>query len=363
MKFLILVVRCALLLVAGLATLTILFPQWLDFSGALIAEQRAKNANAHSAAESKGPPKDWNVQITGNITSGARYRVSVLYSANSEAERCQRFASFFNEPKGKWLHYNPKVEQGKHAITVPLNAYKPRSSCLYEPEVITLDVSRNVVEPTDGDKLFYKRESYKSFNFDDYGQQALVSELKLSLECAPTVRDGKAFDAWSCKQNDYSQNILIAQPLPNHNTIWRIDISLLDERNYAQKVTLQKHRYQTRNSMFDGVRLIKGFYTVVNRDPTAEEANAIMRKGFDIDEFANDKNRHVRSKFIEKQQDYFTRSLLVGEAVKDAWGNPIQLIMPARHSEQRFELFSLGADAVESEDDVWVDSQFKTNIP
>lgn len=37
--------------------------------------------------------------------------------------------------------------------------------------------------------------------------------------------------------------------------------------------------------------------------------------------------------------------------------------MPARHSEQCFELFSLVDHCIDSEDDVWGDSQFEKNTP
>jgi len=364
MKLFKLLARCLLLLVAGLSALTIFFPQWLDFKDDLITDYQKKKHLAQPSYSKQGPPSDWKLHIRGSISPNSRYRVSVLYSATNSDEACQQYLLFSggHEPKGKWFSYYAEIEQGQHSLVVPLNTYKPKSHCEYRPKLISLGVTRTKEEPSNGDDIFYALKPDQASLVHREERAPLIDNVNLNLQCTATVRDGVAVDEWTCGEVGELNKKLKARSIRYRNINLQLDIDLVDEAISTKEIILRTQRYQTRNTLFEVMQLIKLFREVMKREPTEDERNQLLHRSFDITKLgAKDDSDYVK-RFVRAHERSFVGTQTQGEVLEDIWGNPFQFVSPASYSEQEYEIISLGPDGLLSNDDIWVNSQFKSNV-
>ena len=366
MKLVKLIVRLALLLAVGLAALTIFFPQWLDFKYELMRDYRETVAeNPSSIIVLNKPPRSWQIEITGEISPNARYGISVLYSATNDHEDCREYSlrSEGYKPKDKWLRYYPKIEQGNHSLVVPLNDHKPNSSCKYRPSSINLAVTREKAQSPYSDMLFEVAGPEQASQFHPHELVDPAYNVELDLECVPFILNPYAHrdlwrysDAWSCNDTTSSNTNLIAQQIKYKSINLSLNISLDDDKIHLEKARLQDKRYEARNALAKEHRLVGAFAGVMNRLPSQEEGNQLLRRTYKMT------IPEKRDRFSPNRDNYFELLNTLGEKKKDPWGKEFQFNLPAIYSDNQFEIISFGADGVLSDDDIWVDSQGKTNI-
>lgn len=230
-----LVVRVALLLLMAMIGFYLVFPELFDFRDQLAGDQDKEDmSTVLRVADSlfvKDTPQ--TISISGHIDSGFSYTLSVYYVAtkklNDKACRERQPSSGKDEPKGAWLSYQPEIFKQQHKIVLPLNAYKPKSLCGYQVELVKLGVHRVGEEATKSDNLFVLTSQVRSLVGNEGMENLNISiDNSLDLECLSTVDESTAVGYWSCRQAHYFEGVLPLQYLDEAvNSSWTINIATL----------------------------------------------------------------------------------------------------------------------------------------
>lgn len=107
----------------------------------LIAALAALLVGCDTTPKSEDPFRDF-LEITGEIESGLKYSVAVVYRTKSELSECTYYHTMAGKrfPLDKEFTYSPSIIDEKHSLKIPLFEIRDDTKCEWQPVAVYLQI-------------------------------------------------------------------------------------------------------------------------------------------------------------------------------------------------------------------------------